>query len=199
MNKGWKITALFLVSFLVLHAQTEDGALQKGNDYYRLGQFDMAERHYRDVVTSDATNARAKYNLALALYQQKKYAEARTLLDELSQTAQEAGLKSTSYYNEGVVYTKEKDLEKSIEAYKGALRINPDDKQARENLQKALLELKQKQQQQKQNEQERNKSKSRMSPKEAERQLKRLQEKERQLQERLQSRGQKGNAMPKDW
>ena len=40
--------------------------------------------------------------------------------------------------------TSQKKLEESIEAYKNALRYNPDDKEARENLQKALLELKKK-------------------------------------------------------
>ena len=35
-------------------------------------------------------------------------------------------------------------MEESIEAYKNALRNNPADKEARENLQKALLELKKK-------------------------------------------------------
>jgi hypothetical protein len=38
-----------------------------------------------------------------------------------------------------------------------------------------------------------------MSQKEAEQKLKLLQEREKQLQERLQQGGQKGNAMPKDW
>jgi hypothetical protein len=38
-----------------------------------------------------------------------------------------------------------------------------------------------------------------MSQKEAEQKLKLLQEREKQLQERLQQGGQKGNAQPKDW
>ena len=55
-----------------------------------------------------------------------------------------AELKGKAYYNKGVVLSRSKKLEESIEAYKNALRQNPDDKEARENLQKALLELKKK-------------------------------------------------------
>ena len=43
-----------------------------------------------------------------------------------------------------MILSQQKNLEESIEAYKNALRNNPDDKEARENLQKALLELRKK-------------------------------------------------------
>ncbi|HEY1113066.1 MAG TPA: tetratricopeptide repeat protein [Chitinophagaceae bacterium] len=200
MIRKYKITVLLLTSALVLQAQTVEGDLQKGNDYYRIGQFDLAERHYRAALELDPANTTARYNLGNALYHQRKFSEAVTVLDENAKMPT-AGpqVRSASYYNKGVVYTKQKDLENSIEAYKGALRIDPDDRQARENLQKALLELKQQQQQQKKNQQERERNRSNMSQKEAERQLERLQQKEQKAQERLQGRGQQGNSMPKDW
>jgi tetratricopeptide (TPR) repeat protein len=68
-------------------------------------------------------------------------------LDGIVKDSKENLVKSAAHYNNGVIKTKQKDLEGSIEDYKNALRLNPDDLQARENLQKALLELKQKQQQ----------------------------------------------------
>ena len=117
------------------------------------------------------------------------------MLEKLQRQNPDAPIKSSTFYNQGVAYSRQKSLEESIEAYKAALRINPEDKQARENLQKALLELK-KQQQEQQNQK---KQSSNMSRNEAEQKLKHLQEKERQLQERLQNQGQKVNSMPKDW
>ena len=57
---------------------------------------------------------------------------------------QKPGIKAKSYYNKGAILSSQKKLEESIEAYKNAFRQNPDDKEARENLQKALLELKKK-------------------------------------------------------
>lgn len=200
MTHKYKLTAVLMASFLVLHAQTVEGYLQKGNEYYRIGQFDLAERQYRAALEADPANTTVRYNLANALYHQRKFKDATTVLDEnIKGPTTGPQLKSASYYNKGVVFTKQKDLENSIEAYKGALRIDPNDRQARENLQKALLELKQQQQQQKQNQKERERNQSNMSQKEAERQLERLQQKEQKAQERLQGRGQQGNSMPKDW
>ncbi len=186
----------FLMIPVCVYAQED--ALAKGNEYYRQAQFDLAESQYRQAMKEEATNTTAQYNLANALYKQRKFKEAIAVLQRLREAV--AGykhLKNASFYNEGVIYSKQKDLENSIEAYKGALRNDPDDKQARENLQKALLELK-KQQQDKQNQQKQQQP-SKLSQKEAERRLQQLQQKEKDIQERLQKGGQKGDAMPKDW
>ena len=181
--------------FLLLFAQSYNHVLDKGNTYYKEAQYDLAENQYRAVLLHDPTNTTARYNLAIALHRQKKYDEATAVLKRLEQQNISAQLKASAYYNEGVAYSRQKSLEESIEAYKAALRLNPDDQQARENLQKALAELKkQKEEQQKQQQQS-----SSMSKSEADQKLKQLQEKEKELQERMQNKGQKGNSLPKDW
>lgn len=179
------------------YAQTVNTYISKGNEYYLHTQFELAEAEYRKALQSEPKNTTAQYNLANALHKQKKYEEAIGELEKLSATTKDATLKSASFYNEGVAYTKEKNLEASIEAYKKALRLTPGDEQARENLQKALSELKKKQADQ-QNQQK--KQQSGMSKKEAEQKLKLLQEKEKQLQQRLQNqKQQKGGGQSKNW
>lgn len=188
-------TCLFF--FVDVWAQNAISSIRKGNEYYKLSQFDLAEKEYKQAVTKEPSNSTALYNLANALQQQKKYEEAHKVLASLLQQSSNKTVRSAAHYNNGVAYTREKNLEESIESYKAALRLNPDDKQARENLQKALLEKKKKDQEAQSRQQKQNQSK--MSQKEAERQLKLLQEKEKKLQDRLQKSGQKGNSMPKDW
>ena len=194
-------TVLFLFAALIFFshacAQNALSSIRRGNDFYKLSQFEMAEREYKQAIAKEPANSTALYNLANALQQQKKYEEAHKVLASLVQQTNNKAIRSAAHYNNGVAYTREKNLEESIESYKSALRLNPDDRQARENLQKALLEKKKKDQEAKSKEQKKNQSK--MSQKEAERQLKLLQEKEKKLQDRLQKSGQKGNSMPKDW
>lgn len=194
-TKSYGLTGGLLFLFLFLCAQTVEKAVDKGNEYYKRAQYDLAERQYRLALQQDTRNATAQYNLANALHRQKKYDEANAVLAKLQQQNPAAAVKSATFYNQGVAYSRQKSLEESIGAYKAALRINPEDQQARENLQKALLELKKQQQQQSSQQQQ----PSRMSQSKAEQELKRLQEKEKQLQERLQNQGQKGSSMPKDW
>jgi Ca-activated chloride channel family protein len=176
--------------------QDATASISKGNQYYQQAQFEMAEKQYRKALETEPANATAQYNLANALQRQKKYDEAIELLDKLSASAKEKNFKSSSFYNQGVAYTKLKNLESSIESYKNALRQNPNDLQARENLQKALLELKKNQSQSQQNQ----KPQSNMSQKEAEQKLKQLQQKEKDLQQKMQSKNkQQGGSQSQDW
>jgi Ca-activated chloride channel family protein len=177
-------------------AQSTTSRIAKGNEYYKLAQYEQAENEYRAALESDPENKIAQYNLANALQKQRKFNEALHVLDPLSASATDKVLKSKSYYNQGVAHTKLKNLDASIDSYKNALRINPDDKEARENLQKALREKKKQDQQQNQQK----KSDPKMSQNEAEQKLKQLQQKERELQKRMQSKNkQEGNAQKEDW
>ncbi|ANE51158.1 tetratricopeptide repeat protein [Flavisolibacter tropicus] len=180
-------------SYSSLQAQVNK-TITEGNNFYRNGQYDLAEKSYRDALQQEQGNATAQYNLASALYKQRKYDEAEKIWGSLGSTGSAKSVKATSFYNQGVIYSKQKDLDNSIEAYKASLRIDPNDKQTRENLQKALLEKKKQQQEQ----QQQQKQKSSMSQSQAEKQLQQLQEKEKNIRERMQQ-GQNGKPMPKDW
>ncbi len=187
---------IMLLFSLKAAAQTPKVFISKGNEYYLQLKFDMAEGQYRQALNVSPRNAEAKYNLANALMQQKKFREAIELYTEVT-TSENKTLRASAHYNSGVSYSKQKDLPGSIEAYKAALRLNPNDKEARENLQKALSELKK--QQDEQNKQNKGGGGG-MSQKQAEDKLKQLQQKEKDLQSRMQNAG-KGNGTggSRDW
>ena len=183
-----------------------DRAILKGNDLYKQQQYPQAEAAYNEALEKESSNNTAKYNRAIALYKQGKKEEAIKAFDDLAFKTEDRELKSKSYYNKGAILSGQMKLEESIEAYKNSLRQNPDDKQARENLQKALLELKKKtppkkdnkknQQQQKQQQ----KPQPKMNQKEAEQRLKLLEQKEKEVQQRMQKEKSKtGGGQPKDW
>jgi Ca-activated chloride channel family protein len=187
----------FVLSVLVGYAQSVEEKILTGNAYYRQGQFEMAEKVYREALSIDPSNTVALQNLGNALHRQKKSKEAIDTYNSVSANAQAGNVKAAAFYNSGAVYSRQKDLEASIEAYKNALRLKPDDKESRENLQKALMELKQKQQQQNQDQQKQPQSSS-MSQKEAEKKLDELQEKEKKIQQRVQNQ-KGGTPQPNDW
>jgi len=212
---------IFLITLIFFtcsqtHAQTTpnkpektDKIIQKGNDLYKQEQYDKAETAYKEALEQDKANTTAKFNEANALYRQTKQGEAIKGFDELVMNTTDATLKAKGYYNKGVIFSGQKRLEESIEAYKNALRQNPNDKESRENLQKALLELKKKtppppkkddKRKQQQKQQKKQQQQSQMNEKEAEQRLKLLEQKEKELQQRLQKeKAKSGGGGQKDW
>src|SRR5215218_3286292 len=94
---------LFLAAATFSNAQKVDAVISKGNDYYRQQQYDLAEMQYKNALDKDPENTTAQYNLANAMYQQKKWGEAHGLLKKLTATATYKNLKATAYYNNGVI------------------------------------------------------------------------------------------------
>jgi len=190
MKANLLISVLFLSAFG--YAQNAPASIVKGNQLYQQSQFDLAEAQYRKALEYDPENERAKYNLANALHKQNKHDEAVKLLDGLAGSSKDNSIESAAYYNQGVAYTKMKNLDASIESYKKALRSNPNDKEARENLEKALLQKKNQQSSQQK------KSQSNMSQKEAQQKLDMLNQKEKQLHQRK-NKEQQGSGQAQDW
>jgi tetratricopeptide (TPR) repeat protein len=196
------LAILLLTNPVLLIAQPENNNIQQGNNFYRQQQYDKAQSEYEKALQNSPNNKIAKFNLANALIKQDKKSEADKLLSELNVNENKTAIRPKATYNQGVLLTQQKKLEESIEAYKETLRLDPNDKDARENLQKALLELKKKnppKKQEKKKEEQKQQPKPKISPKEAEQQLKLLEQKEKQVQERIQKNSRTGSSLPKDW
>ena len=188
MKRNSKILVLYL-SFLVLplnilavdpknsnNEQTaittkqERNLIREGNKLYNAKRFAEAEVAYRKALEALPSSEIAQFNLAASLLRQSgssdpnngnsPVATATQILQNLASNGNDRMLSSKSFYNLGNLAFNSQDYGKSIEMYKNALRKNPDDDKARENLR--LAQLKQKEQQnqeqnQNQNNQDQNK------------------------------------------
>ncbi|MFM2338527.1 MAG: hypothetical protein RL115_1720 [Bacteroidota bacterium] len=187
------VLCLFIISPLLLEGQTTKGSIdiEKATRYYKTQQYPQAEHHYRLALALEPNNQMVRYNLAATLYKQNAVTPALEMYNTLIQVVKDKTLLSKAWYNKGVILSATGQLSESIEAYKNALRNNATDVQARENLQKALLELKRKQN-----------SPPSTQPKQskADQQLQQLQQKEMQVQQKVQQHKTPGaGAQTKDW
>lgn len=210
---SFRFTILCMLGSTVLNAQSSPAAtaIRDGNEYYKQKEFGRAAAEYGKALQAEPGNETAKFNQANTFYQQDQKVEAVQVYAALAREAATKNIRAGAYYNKGVILSQQKNLEESIEAYKNTLRLDPADTEARENLQKALLELKKKtpppkedkkQDKKKQDprQQPQQQPQSKMSPKETEQRLRLLQQKEKEVQERLQrERSKSGGAQPKDW
>ena len=88
------------------------------------------------------------------MYQQEEMEESLQQYADVAGNSTDPAVRAKAFHNMGNAYLKGQEYEKSIEAYKRALRENPDDMDTKYNLAYAQSKLKQQQQQQNQDQQD---------------------------------------------
>jgi len=200
-------TGLVLFLALPVLMQGQDRRqLRQGNKLYQYEKFTDAEIRYRQSLEENPQNIKGMFNLGNALYRQGRFDEAAELFGGLSQFAPGEREKAFAYHNLGNTFLQSQKYAESVEAYKNALRINPDDDQTRYNLAYAMRMLeeqppqdqegdgedakdqekdqeKNKDQQQDQQQQQQQPRPDQLSPQDAERILDALNQKEQNVQE----------------
>ncbi len=130
--------------------QSAKKLVRRGNSAYEKNNFTEAEVKYKKAIDKNPDYYKPKFNLGDAFYQDKNYKDADSLFTEVAATAKDKDVKAKAWYNKGNSLLNQKQYEKSIEAFKNALRLNPDDSAAKYNLEYARKKLKKQKQQQKQ-------------------------------------------------
>ena len=143
------VMLLFLTALSVT-AQTDRQYIRQGNKQFRMGDYPNAEVSYRKAIEQNPKNPQASFNLGNALMAQKKDSAAVTQFENASRLETNPLRKAQSFHNIGVICQTHKMYGEAIEAYKSALRLNPNDNETRYNL-VLCKHQKQKQDQQKQN------------------------------------------------
>ncbi len=165
------IILMFGVS-LSTFGQKERKFVREGNDYFAEGlkdtakldtvSFGKAEVAYRRALDIKPNDFHWQFNLADAIYKQKRSDEAAKEFENLADKTESPLEKASVYHNLGNSFLTQKKFDPSIEAYKKALRINPNDPETKYNLAYAMKMKKeeQKKKQQNQNKQDKDNKKN---------------------------------------
>lgn len=144
------MTYFFAFFFFI---SSTNGDAKKGNEAYEKGEYAEAEVLYRASIEKDPENADVYFNLASALAKQGKTEEAIETFLEYRSLAETTEKKSLAEYNIGSVLTEGEQWKPAVQHFKNALRLNPDDLDAKHNFERALAEAN-KQEEQEQNQEQ---------------------------------------------
>lgn len=217
---------LLLIFILTIFGSSRD-LNEKGNKLYHNGKYTEALDKYKKAQVKDPKNMLIDYNIGCGQYKTSTYQDAVQAFTRIVSSLEDKNLKQKAIYNMGNVLFKSGNLENSIEMYKQALRMNPDDMDAKINLELAQKKLEEQQkqnqdknqqnkqdkqqqkQQQKQEENKQNKEQQEKEKKEQEQKmsqesakniLESLQQDEKDAKEKSEAKGKQGKiAVEKDW
>ncbi|MGA1871616.1 MAG: VWA domain-containing protein [bacterium] len=160
---SWKLF-IFVTIFIMLsdpsliYAKNISSRIKKAEQLYTEQQYDQALQSFIDAQIDAPENPLLQYNIANTYYRMKNYDEAFKNYMAASINAKEIDLEAKAYYNMGNCSYRLGKLQEAIEYYQKALELNPEDENAKYNLEFVREEIKrrinQQKQQQEQQEQE---------------------------------------------
>ena len=127
------IVLLFSVVGFLSFSQKKDTDLPKANEDFASKNYVEAESGYRISNSNNPNKAVASYNLGNAIYSQKYAGEAKFAFAKAATKATAHPEKHNAYHNMGNALMLEKKYDEAMEAYKNALRNNPEDEETRYN------------------------------------------------------------------
>lgn len=189
MRSGLMVGALLILVPALALAQAGRRQVAQGNRLFAQEKYEAAANKYRDALNQDPLSPIIHFNLGATNYKRQNYEDALKDFDKALNSA-DVRTQAKSYYNIGNTLFRMGKLPESILAYQKALQLDPDDVDAKYNLEyvRALLKnsaQKQPAGQQQQQEEQRQQQKQQQGGEEQDGQ----QQQERQQQDQEQEQG----------
>jgi len=130
-------------NFLSCYAETS------GEDLYYRGSYLDAESYFREMDMNNPKDVRWRYNRGCAAYKSDQMEASLSAFNSVTKRSKDPELLFRSTYNAGNILFKNGDFASAAQLYTQALKIKPDDEDARYNLSLALVKKKAAQQEDK--------------------------------------------------
>ncbi len=186
--------------------KAERNALRRGNALFKDDKFHEALEQYQKAIDINGSSIRGRYNKAVALLQLQSddnkgtendpRVEAAKIFAELVDDAKkfDSEIAQHAYYNLGNIAFNDEKYDQSIAFYKDALRIKPEDMDARENLRLAQLKKQEQEQNQDQNQDQNEQDKKDQEQQQQQQQQQQGQQNQEEQQQQQQQKPMTGSA-----
>ena len=155
-GRGMLVAGAVVLICLLACGPTPAQVNNSGHEPYLEGDHGTALESYQDAQVRAPESGEPHYNSGNALYRTEEYKEALQSYDESLRYAG-GELRSRGFFNRGNTAFQQEQYPEAVEAYEEVLRMNPDDADAKHNLELALRRMSpedEQQQEEQQDEQE---------------------------------------------
>ncbi|PKK84799.1 MAG: hypothetical protein CVT49_01195 [candidate division Zixibacteria bacterium HGW-Zixibacteria-1] len=193
LNKCIFMAGLLVLIAGALRADDFSDMVTRGNKAYKEGNYQSALDYYHQAEVERPETPGLDYNIGTALCNEQKYEEAVDKLQK-SLVTDNVENEALAHYNLGNVYYKMGDYQNAIMSFQRSLEINPDDIDAKYNLELARKMLKEQMKPEQQDQQQQQQQQKEQDKQDQEQQQPEEQEDQQQNQEQQQQQPQE----PKD-
>ncbi|MBN2319098.1 MAG: tetratricopeptide repeat protein [Acidobacteria bacterium] len=143
------LAAAFLAIPPAAKAESPASKNREGNRLFNEGKYEEAEKAYLEAQVKKPGKPEIIYNLGNSLIKQEKYPQGIQALQQSADKGDEQ-IRTNSLYNTGNALYSTGDYRGSAEAFIEALKLNPEDRDAKHNLELALQKLREQEKKQQQ-------------------------------------------------
>lgn len=142
---------------VILLFSTDISQLKKADELYRNGKYEDALSIYQAQLNEDPSNYSIAFNIGNTLFKLGKFDDAKKAYQRAESLTQSAEKSANSFYNKSLAGIKSQQIEEAMKDLKTAIKLNPDDKDARANFEIVSRLLDKKKQEEKKQDQKQNK------------------------------------------
>ena len=135
---------MIMVGFMLItsaYADNFSSLVEKGNTAFTEQDFNTALEYYHQAEVERPETPELDFNVGTTLYKTGKYEEAMEKLQRSLETV-DVEREASAHYNIGNTMFRMEDYQAAIKAYQKSLELNPDDLDAKYNLELARIRLK---------------------------------------------------------
>ena len=145
------IILFFLILILSLpstgFSESVNSKVRQGISHYHEGEFKESVENFSSAGVDRPKDSRISYNLGNAHYKEGKFQEALQSYNQSALDEKNPDIQKNSLYNTGNTLVKLEKLEEAASAYKKVLTLDPNDMNAKYNLEYVRQKLKEKEKQ----------------------------------------------------
>jgi Ca-activated chloride channel family protein len=145
--KGY-LSKIFVLVVIVIAPATnppllaaDRSKIKDGIESFQKEQWDESLNKFQDALLDDPTNPLLHFNVGDALYKKQNYEEALKSFEKTLNT-NDVSLQEKAYYNMGNNYYQMNKYQEAIDYYKKALELDPEDVDAKYNLELVRAKIK---------------------------------------------------------
>ena len=136
-SRALLVAATVLAVWLMACGPTPSQVNNSGHGPYQSGDYAAALEAYQLVLERSPESGEPYYNSGNVSYRMEEYQQSLDIYDESLRFA-EGELRARGFFNRGNASFQREEFTTAVEAYKEVLRMNPDDGDAKHNLELAL-------------------------------------------------------------
>lgn len=136
------LTFIFIIGSFFAQSQEWKKSLMDARKCYKKGLFSEAVENYRKAISKAPKEIDLSEELAQAHYKSREFKAAEKEFEKSLTSSKNKKKTASNHYNIGNSRMKSRNYSGAVDAYKQALRINPNDKKSKYNLSEAIRRLK---------------------------------------------------------